>query len=140
MTQIPDSKSQILIPNPVCSHWEPHDPDTNSRSQIPIPNPKSLPPHRELRDPDPNSQIPNPQSQIPFALTGNCVTLIPIPRSQIPNPRSPIPFALTGNCVTQCTSSEPVAGSRSTTSSLSTSESHFFRYSVSSWEREWIWD
>lgn len=40
---------------------------------------------------------------------------------------------LTGNCVAQCTTSEPVLESRSTTSSLITRESHFFLYSVSNW-------
>lgn len=41
--------------------------------------------------------------------------------------------ALTGKCVAQCTTSEPVLESLSTTSSLITSESHFFLYSVSNW-------
>lgn len=40
---------------------------------------------------------------------------------------------LTGKCVAQCTTSEPLLESRSTTSSLITSESHFFLYSVSNW-------
>lgn len=42
-------------------------------------------------------------------------------------------WRLTGKYVAQCTISDPVLVSLSTTSSLITRASHFFRYSVSSW-------